>query len=125
MKRIKDEIPGLLFAALNIALGVWLLNSGDLSSRICGKGSCVSGPAIALSAITIGLMFLAVSVNRLIPEKLKEALKEQHRRLKIRRQLRNAPKYMYGKFPPRDDAAIDEVIRKARNDKKMTGREHR
>lgn len=76
----------------------------------------MSGLAIALSAITIGLMFLAVSVNRLMPEKLKQPLKEQKRRLKIWRQLRNAPKYKYGKFPARDEAAIDEAIRKSSND---------
>lgn len=120
MKRIKEVVPGLFMAAFSISFGMWLLNNGNLDFRSCAKGSCASGGAIALSAILVGLIYLGVSINRLIPEKWKQELIQK---LKNRNQVRNAPKYKYGKIPPRDEAAIDEAIRKSRNEKVNNRRE--
>lgn len=117
MKRLRQEIPGLLFAAFCFAFGTWLLGSGDLSFHTCGNGRCASGTAIALSAITVGFMFLAVSVSRIAPEKWKLSVGRTMQKLATWRHLRNAPKYEYGELPARDENAIDEAVRKSRNGK--------
>src|SRR6266481_4303246 len=112
----KDAIAGLLFAACMFAFGIWLLDTGPgaLHSRTCGRAGCVSGYSIAWSAITIGAAMTLVVVIDLIPKAWKGESYELVQRVRSWNQRRKAPKYIHGKFPPRDEVAIEEAAKRSR-----------
>jgi hypothetical protein len=58
---MKQIFPSLATATFFISLGWWLFEPND-STRVCSHSGCNSGSSIALSAIILGIIFIAIPI---------------------------------------------------------------